>query len=74
MHNMHKSLIKKQLPATTVKSRGPGTILKFGVRQTSPGVQGNPYPKLKTPRISPTISWEGPKFKYPLVPSVAEWI
>ena len=30
--------------------RGAGTSLKFG-GQTSPRVQGNPYPKLKTQRI-----------------------
>ena len=38
-------------------SRGPGTILKLGGGggQTSPWVQCNPYPKLKTPRISPAI-------------------
>ena len=35
---------------TTLKLRGGG--------QTSPGVQGNPYPKLKTPPIWPTIFWE----------------
>ena len=30
-----------------------------GAGQTSPGVKGNPYPKLKTPRIWSTIFWEG---------------
>ena len=30
--------------------------------QTSPRVQGIPYPKLKTPRIWPTIFYERPKF------------
>ena len=37
---------------------GAGTTLKMGgggEGQTSPGVQGNPYPKLKTPRICPTV-------------------
>ena len=29
----------------------------WGGGQTSPGVQGYPYPKLKTPRIWPTIFW-----------------
>ena len=32
--------------------RGMGTTLKLG--GTSPGVQGNPYPKIKNPRIWPT--------------------
>ena len=37
--------------------RGAGTTLKLGGGgQTSPGVEGNPYPKLKkTPRIWATI-------------------
>ena len=35
-------------------ARGAGTTLKLVVK-TSRGVQGNPYPKLKTPRIWPTI-------------------
>ena len=33
-----------------------------GGGQTSHGVQGNPYLNLKTPRIWPTIFWQGPKF------------
>ena len=33
--------------------RGAETTLKLG--EMSPGVQDNPYPKLKTPRICPTI-------------------
>ena len=38
---------------------GAGTTLKLGGGgQTSTGVQGNPYPKLKTPRIWHTIFWE----------------
>ena len=40
-----------------VSTRGPGTILKWGGGgQTSPGIQGNPYPKLKTPQC-PRISF-----------------
>ena len=39
------------------RGRGAGTTLKLGGGQTSPGVQGNPYPKIKTPRIWPTIFW-----------------
>ena len=42
--------------------RGAGTTLKFGGGETSPGVQGNPYPKLKTPWISPTIFGDRSKF------------
>ena len=45
-------------------NRGTGTNLKLGGGQTSPGVKGNPYPKLKTLRIWPTIFWETPKFTY----------
>ena len=38
----------------THSPRGPGTILKLGGGgQTSPGVQGNHYPKLKTPGFRP---------------------
>ena len=33
-------------------------LWSWGREQTSPGVQGNPYPKLKTHRIWPTIFWE----------------
>ena len=37
--------------------QGPGNDFEVGGGGglTSPGVQGNPYPKLKTPRVSPTI-------------------
>ena len=35
--------------------RPPGAAAHGGGGQTSPGFQGNPYPKLRTPRIRPTI-------------------
>ena len=41
--------------------RGAGTTVKLeggGGRQTSPGVQGNPYPKLKTPGFGPLFLGE----------------
>ena len=45
-----------------VQGRGNYFEVGGGGGQPSPGVQGNPYPKLKTPRIWPTIFREGPKF------------
>ena len=39
-----------------IGSQGRGSYFEVGGGgQTSPGVQGSPYPKLKTPRIWPTI-------------------
>ena len=47
----------------TGTDRGCGNYFEVGGGgQTSPGVQGSPYPKLKTARIWPTIFWERPKF------------
>ena len=38
------------------KVQGRGNYFEVGGGgQASPGVQGNPYPKLKNPRIWPTI-------------------
>ena len=34
--------------------RGAGTTLKLGEVETSPGFQGNPYPKLKTLSVCDT--------------------
>ena len=42
--------------------QGRENNFEVGGRQTSSGVQGNPYPKLKTPWIWFTIFWEGLKF------------
>ena len=39
--------------------RGAGTTLKLRGANVS-RIQGNPYPKLKTPWICPTIFWRGP--------------
>ena len=48
------------------RARGAGTTSKLGGGgQTSPGIQGNPYSKVKTPRIWPIIFFfflESPKF------------
>ena len=43
--------VRRDLPLLAKsRSRSAGTALKLR-QQTSPGVQGNPYPKVKTPRI-----------------------
>ena len=44
----------------TTKYRGTKTTLMWGGGQTSPRVQGNPYPKLKTPQIWPNIFGKEP--------------
>ena len=57
--------MKHTIPTLLLYTRDAGTTLKSeggGGGQTSPGVQGNPCPKLKTPRIWPSIFGEGPKF------------
>ena len=42
--------------------RGAGTTLNLGRGQRFPGIQGNPYPKLKTPRIL-TLFGKGPNVR-----------
>ena len=45
-----------QRAQVTCVIQGRGNYFEvWGGGQTSPGVQGSPYPKLKTPRIWPTI-------------------
>ena len=55
--------IKRALSARILliwqSDQGRGNYFEVGGGgQKSPGVQGNPYPKLKTHRIWPTIFWE----------------
>ena len=47
---------------SALQHQRPGHDFEVGRGETSPGVQGKPYPKLKTPRISPTVFLGRPKF------------
>ena len=59
------SFISSEFPSKGNRNKAPGAREQgrgnyFEVcGETSPGVQGNRYRKLKTPRIRPTIFWEG---------------
>ena len=50
--NVHCTVVHVHL-----QGRGNYFEVGGGGGQTSPGVQGDPYPKLKTPLVRPTIFW-----------------